>query len=309
MSTLALMACIELGLVYGLMTLGLFLSYRILDIPDLTVDGSFTLGAAVSMVFTCLGHPFLGIVIGILAGALAGFVTAFLQTKLLIQPILAGILTMTALYSINLMVMGGKPNIGLPLGKQTIFTFAEQLGFGNSTKIVVGSLIVLAALVIVILFLHTSLGLAVRATGDNETMVRSSSINVDFTKIVGLMFANALVALSGAVLAQSQKFADANMGVGTVVMGLASLIIGEIICSRKTISLNAVGAIVGSIVYRFIIGVAIECNLSASSMKLITAIIVTVAISYPTIKARIQLRKQKKRGRSYAQDTTCIQNV
>lgn len=308
MSVGALMTAVQLGLIYGLMTLGLFVSYRILDIPDLTVDGSFTLGAAVSAVLTLGGHPLLGILCGIGAGALAGVATAFLQTKLKVQPILAGILTMTGLYSINIMVMGNKPNLPL-LGNDTVFTLvATKLG-DRMACFVVGIVVVVIAVVGLALFLHTQVGLAIRATGDNEAMVRASSINVDLMKVIGLAFANSLVALSGALLAQQQLFADASMGIGMVVIGLASLIIGEIIFGklgelifkRNVIIVHALAVVLGSIIYRWIIAVALDLNISASSMKLVSAIIVILAISAPTIRERIQFEYKKKRGGNYVE--------
>ncbi|MGL4736536.1 MAG: ABC transporter permease [Cellulosilyticaceae bacterium] len=306
MSMGAFMTAVQLGLIYGLMTLGLFVSYRILDIPDLTVDGSFTLGAAVSAVLTISGHPVLGIVCGIGAGALAGVVTALLQTKLKVQPILAGILTMTGLYSINLMVMSGKPNVPL-LGNDTLFTIvATKLGDRGATFALAGGIVVVVVIGLGV-FLHTQLGLAIRATGDNEAMVSASSINVDLMKILGLALANSLVGLSGALLAQHQLFADASMGIGMVVIGLASLIIGEIIFGklgellfkRNVIIVHALAVVLGSIIYRWIIAIALDLNISTSSMKLVSAVIVALAISAPTIKENIQFAYKKKRGGKY----------
>lgn len=299
MSLLVFTSSIELGLLYGLMALGLFISYRILDIPDLTVDGSFTLGGVVSAVITTMGYPVLGIFLAVIAGALAGIVTATLQTKLKIQPILAGILTMTALYSINIMVMGGKPNMPL-LRVETIFTRMKTLLDFNLSSMMVGLLVVILVVILLALFLSTQLGLAIRATGDNEDMVRSSSINVNFTKTVGLSAANALVGLSGALIAQYQAFTDVSMGIGMVVIGIASLIIGEVIFGKPTVFRNIIAAILGSIIYRMIISLALEHNVSSSSMKLVSAVIVTVAISYPVLKEKIAFRKQVKRGRNHA---------
>lgn len=298
MNVLLITSSIELGLLYSLMTLGLFISYRILDIPDLTVDSSFTLGAAVSAIMATMGYPVWGIILGALAGACAGIVTATLQTKLKVQPILAGILTMTALYSINIMVMGGKPNLPL-LNIDTIFSKGKAVLQTQYTPMILGIVIVLLIMISLALFLSTPLGLSIRATGDNEDMVRSSSVNVDFTKTVGLSVANALVGTSGALIAQYQSFADVSMGVGMVVIGIASLIIGEVFFGRKSVLLNIIAAILGSIIYRFIISFALELNISASSMKLVSAIIVTIAISYPTIKKAIKLQNQigqMKRG-------------
>lgn len=291
MSTAFFLSAIELGLLYTLLTFGLFISYRILDIPDLTVDGSFTLGAAAAVMITATGHPVLALVGAVGAGILAGMVTAILQTKLKVQPILAGILTMTGLYSINIMVMGDKPNVSL-LGSDTIFTLSKQTGLGNTSSFVIGLIAVIGVAILLDLFLHTKLGLSIRATGDNEDMVRSSSINVDRMKIIGLAVANGLVALSGALVAQKQSFSDASMGTGMVVIGIASLIIGEVLVDifikQRTIGSNIIAVIIGSIIYRLIISMALSINISATSMKLISAIIVTLAISYPVIKEKLQ---------------------
>ncbi|MEG2287346.1 MAG: ABC transporter permease [Ruthenibacterium sp.] len=227
MSFTVLQGAVEQGFLYGLVALGLYLSYRTLDIADLTTDSSFTLGCACSAVFTLMGHPVLGLVIAVLAGALAGSVTAVLQTKLGVQPILAGIITMTALYSVNLMVMGGKANLPM-LKAKNIYTVFEGV-FGSWGKLVGSALIVLVAGTLVALFLRTQLGLSLRATGDNRSMVSASSINPAFTTTVGLCLSNGLVALSGALIAQYQKFSDISLGTGMVVIGLASLIIGEVI--------------------------------------------------------------------------------
>ena len=293
MNMTLILSAVELGLFYTLLTLGLFISYRILDIPDLTVDGSFTLGAAVAVVLTTAGHPFMAILGAALAGILAGVVTATLQTKLKIQPILAGILTMTALYSINIMVMGDKANVSL-LGVETLFTKMKMLIGGSRSGLILGAVIVLVVCILLGIFLYTKLGLSIRATGDNEDMVRSSSINVDLMKIIGLAIANGLVAVSGAFIAQKQSFADVSMGTGMVVIGIASLIIGEVIVDifvkQRGIKSNILAAVLGSIIYRLIISAALSVNISATSMKLVSAIIVVIAISYPVIQSSIQTK-------------------
>lgn len=293
MNMTLVLSAVELGLFYTLLTLGLFISYRILDIPDLTVDGSFTLGAAVAVVLTTAGHPFMAILGAALAGILAGVVTATLQTKLKIQPILAGILTMTALYSINIMVMGDKANVSL-LGVETLFTKMKMLIGGSRSGLILGAVIVLVVCILLGIFLYTKLGLSIRATGDNEDMVRSSSINVDLMKIIGLAIANGLVAVSGAFIAQKQSFADVSMGTGMVVIGIASLIIGEVIVDifvkQRGIKSNILAAVLGSIIYRLIISAALSVNISATSMKLVSAIIVVIAISYPVIQSSIQTK-------------------
>lgn len=301
MSLYSFLSAIELGLIYSLMVLGLFLSYRVLNIPDLTVDGSFTLGAAVAVVMTLSGHPILGLFAAIFAGAAAGFLTAFLQTKMKIQPILAGIITMTALYSINLMVMDDKANV--PITQQeSIYTVFGSLVGKQAQGMVLSLLILILAGAAMVLFLKTPFGLSVRATGDNESMVRSSSINADLTKTAGLMGANACVALSGAMIAHYNCYAEVRMGIGMVVIGLASFIIGEIavgiFVKRKGVLSGVVAAAVGSILYRLIIAQALELNFSSSSLKLITAIIVALAMSYPAICDSIALFRKKSQAKS-----------
>ena len=301
MSLYSFLSAIELGLIYSLMVLGLFLSYRVLNIPDLTVDGSFTLGAAVAVVMTLSGHPILGLFAAIFAGAAAGFLTAFLQTKMKIQPILAGIITMTALYSINLMVMDDKANV--PITQQeSIYTAFGSLVGKQAQGMVLSLPVLILAGAAMVLFLKTPFGLSVRATGDNESMVRSSSINADLTKTAGLMGANACVALSGAMIAHYNCYAEVRMGIGMVVIGLASFIIGEIavgiFVKRKGVLSGVIAAAVGSILYRLIIAQALELNFSSSSLKLITAIIVALAMSYPAICDSIALFRKKSQAKS-----------
>lgn len=218
---------LELGFIYALVAMALFLSFRVLNIADMTTDGAFTLGCAVSATAAVAGHPFLGLPLAMLAGAAAGFITAFLQTKLAVPSILAGIITNTGLYTVNLAVMGFSSNVPM-LKTKTVFTAAQGI-FGESApyKLIVAALVTVVVCALLIAFLGTRLGLSIRATGDNPDMVRASSINTAFTITVGLCIANAMTALSGAVLAQYQRSADINLGTGMVVIGLASLIIGE----------------------------------------------------------------------------------
>lgn len=295
MSLLVVRGAVEQGLIYALVALGLYLSYRTLDIADLTTDGTFTLGAAVSAVFVVQGRPLLGVVLAFCSGVLAGFVTALLQTKLGVQPILAGIITMTALYSVNLTVMG-RPNVNF-LKENTVYTFAEN-AFGGEWGALAGSALVTGTLcVLLVLFLRTQLGLSLRATGDNCAMVAASSINPAFTTTVGLCLANAVIALSGALLAQYQKFADNTMGNGMVVIGLASLIIGEVLFgrrARRTLACGVASAAVGAVVYRIIVAAAIALHVDAKSMKLVSAVIVAAAIAAPALRGRLLL--YKKRG-------------
>lgn len=311
MSGVALQGAVELGLIYGLVALGLFLSYRILNLADLTVEGSFTLGAAASMMVTIGGHPYLGLLIALIAGGAAGFITALLQTKLKIQGILAGILTMTGLYSINLKVMDGKASVNI-INQNSAFTFFTNTFGSNFGKLIFIVLVVGLASSLLVLFMGTQTGLSIRATGDNPHMVKSSSINVHVTKTLGLILANAMVSLSGGLLAQYQQASDANMGIGVIVTGLASLIIGEVIIGnliyavfkKRNMLTGAISAIVGSIIYRIIISLVLYLTslpalkflrITASDMKLLSSIIVVAAISYPVIQKKLRVSGQKRR--------------
>ena len=293
MSITLLQGTLEQGLIYSLVALGLFLSFRILNIADLTVDGGFTLGCATSAVATLAGHPFLGLCLALVSGAAAGLVTALLQTKLKVQPILAGIITMTALYSINLMIMGNRAN--LPLLKcETIYTLAAPYLPTGYNKLIVISVIIALVIGLLYIFLQSSTGLAIRATGDNPDLVRSSSINPRLTISIGLCVANAMVALSGAMLAQYQLFSEITTGTGMVVIGLASLIMGEAIIGRGGIGRCLFGTLVGSIIYRLIIAIAITSTLPASNLKLISAVIVAISISWPAVKEKLELFRLKQ---------------
>lgn len=284
---------LELGCIYALVAMALFLSFRILNIADMTTDGAFVLGCAVSATAAVAGHPFLGLPLAMLAGAAAGFITAMLQTKLGVPAILAGIITNIGLYTINLMVMGYSSNVNL-LKTETIFTCAQRLlGQGAPYKLIVAALITALVCLLLILFLRTRLGLSVRATGDNPDMVRASSINTAFTVSVGLCAANAMTALSGAVLAQYQRSADINLGTGMVVIGLASLIIGETLFGRGGVALKALGAVAGSIIYRFVIAIALRLSLPSEFLKLISAVIVALAIALPYLQKQLRFRRRR----------------
>lgn len=302
MSSTLLRAAAEQGLIYSLVALGLFLSYRTLDIADLTVDGSFALGAAVAAMLTLSGHPVLGLAAGALAGALAGLVTALLQTKLRVAPILAGIITMTALYTVNLRVMGEQSQVSL-LRRDTVFSLAAGLLPETArvyAKLLVAGLTALAVALALALFLRTRLGLSIRATGDNRTMVRASSINPAFTTAVGLCVANGMVALSGGLLAQYQLFAEIKMGTGMVVIGLASLIIGEVVTGSMRagrVGRAVLAAVVGSIAYHVVMAAALSASASPSNLKLVSAVIVAAAISYPAVVEQIHLFRLKREAR------------
>lgn len=283
-STAALISALELGCIYSLVALALFLSFRVLNIADMTTNGAFTLGAAVSATIALAGHPFLAFPAAMLAGAAAGFITALLQTKFRIPSILAGIITDTGLYTVNLAVMGFSSNVSL-LKKNTLFTILKPY-LGTYYRLVPVAIVTALAAILMVLFLKTRLGLSIRATGDNPDMVRASSINTSFTITVGLCIANACTALSGALLAQYQKTAEINLGSGMVIIGLASLIIGEAVLPKGKIWIKAVGAIVGSIIYRFIIAVALRLDLPSECLKLISAVIVALAIGLPAIQIK-----------------------
>lgn len=275
---------LELGFIYSLVALALFLSFRVLNIADMTTNGSFTLGCAVSATLAVAGHPYLAFPAAMLAGAAAGFVTALLQTRFRIPSILAGIITDTGLYTVNLAVMGFSSNVNL-LKKTTLFSQLKP-ALGTVYRLVPSALIALAAAGLMILFLKTRLGLSIRATGDNPDMVRASSINTAFTVTVGLCIANACTALSGALLAQYQKSADINLGTGMVIIGLASLIIGEALLPKGKLWIKVLGAILGSIIYRFIIAIALKIDLPTECLKLISAVIVALAIGLPALRQR-----------------------
>ena len=282
-SSAVIFSALELGCIYALVALALFLSFRVLNIADMTTDGSFTLGCAVSATVALAGHPLLALPAAMIAGACAGSITALLQTKLKIPSILAGIITNTGLYTVNLAVMGFSSNVNM-MRSATIFTLVQPY-FGSFYKLIPAAALTILVGVLLVFFLKTRLGLSIRATGDNPDMVRASSINTGFTVTIGLMIANAMTALSGAVLAQYQKTADINLGTGMVIIGLASLIIGETFLPRGKMWMRALGAILGSIVYRFIIAIALRLDLPSECLKLISATIVALAIGLPAIKA------------------------
>ena len=287
---------LELGFQYALVAMALFLSYRVLDIADLTTDGGFVLGAAVSVTVTAAGHPVLAIPAAMLAGACAGFVTAFLQTKLGVESILAGIIVNTGLYTVNLAVMGWSSNLSI-FGTDTLLSLAkglsgEKLWTDWSTLIVLGVLLAAVSL-LVGRFLRTRLGLSIRATGDNADMVRASSINPAFTITVGLCLANSLTGLAGCLTGLVNKSCDINLGTGMVTVALASLIIGETMFGRFSMGWRIFGVIVGSCIYRIIIAVALAANVPTECFKLVSALIVAVAIAMPQGRKLLAIQRQK----------------
>ena len=285
---------LELGFLYAPVALALFLSYRILDIADLTTDGAFTLGAAVSVTVCAAGHPIMAIPAAMAAGAAAGFVTALLQTKLGVPSILAGIITNTGLYTINLMAMGWTSTASL-IRQDTIFRMFGDTGLGGSwCDILLGGAVTVGAALVLVAFLGTRLGLSIRATGDNRDMVRASSINPTFTITVGLCIANALTAFSGALVGQAQRSANVNIGTGMVVIGLACLIIGETVLGRGSMLRGALAVFAGSIIYRLIYAVALSSRVfPIEAMKLVTAVLVALAIAAPTLKGWAAFQRRK----------------
>ena len=281
-----LTSALELGCIYTLVALALYLSFRILNIADMTTDGAFTLGCAVSAVVALHGHPVLALPAAMAAGAAAGLITALLQTRCGIPSILAGIITGTGLYTVNLAVMGFSSNVSM-VKADTMFSLVKPY-LGSFYKLIPAAVLTVVMGVLLVLFLKTRLGLSIRATGDNPEMVRASSINTAFTVTVGLCLSNAMTALSGAVLAQYQKTADINLGTGMVIIGLASLIIGETLMPRGKTWMKALGAILGSILYRFIIAIALRLDLPSECLKLISAVIVALAIGLPAIKSAVR---------------------
>lgn len=292
----ALIGSLESGIIYALMALGVYLTFRILDFPDLTVDGSFTTGGALAATMIAAGyHPLPSTLAALLLGAMAGCVTGLLHTKGKINPLLSGILAMIALYSVNLRIMG-KANVPL-LGEETLFTgiasfFSNLGGISTFGTIITMAIVVLAIKWVIDWFLDTEIGLSVRATGDNERMIRSFAANTQNTKILGLSLSNALVALSGALMAQYQGFADVSMGIGMIVIGLASVIIGESIFGHATIRRATIAVIGGAIIYRIIVAIALQVGLKPQDMKLMTALIVVIALVSPKM---IESWREKRR--------------
>ncbi len=295
MSEIAFLGAIETGLLFGLVAFGIFISFRILDFPDLTVDGSFPLGAAVSASMIVAGfNPWLATALAVVAGAAAGLVTAWLNVKLKILHLLASILTMIALYSINLRIMG-RPNVAL-LGEETLLTPLENLGLPYYWVAPLAFIVVVLVVgALLVALLKSEIGLAMRATGANPRMARAQGVSTAAMILLGMAFSNALVALAGSLFAQSQGSADVTMGVGVIVVGLASVIGGEALMSTRTILLAVVACLLGSIFYRLVIAFALNADfigLKAQDLNLVTAVMVALAIVMPQIKANLIKNKR-----------------
>ena len=298
-----LLGSLQLGLMYGLLAMGVYISFRILNTPDLTAEGSFTLGVAVSAMVTVAGAPYLGLLAAFLCGMAAGAITGLLQTKVGVHPILAGILTMSGLYTVNIAVMGASSNVSL-IGKDTLFQrlFTQLAPMPKDTvKLLVGLALAVLTLMALIWFFKTHVGLCIRATGNNEAMVRSSSINASAMKVIGLAVSNGCIALSGAIVAQYQGYADISSGIGILVVGLASVIIGEALFGRRGVTFGLISAIAGSVAYRIIISLALSTNIFPTYfLKLISAVIVAIALSLPTVKEQMVKRRIRREGKSRA---------
>ncbi len=285
-------SALELGFIYALVALALFLSYSILNIADLSTDGCFTLGCAVGAQVAIMGHPIMALFAAMLAGVCSGYVMAFLQTKLGVESILAGIIVNTGLYTVNLAVMGFSSNLSL-FKSETVFSLCKDFFGAQWYKLIVAILIVVIIGVLLTLFLGTWLGLSIRATGDNEDMVRASSINPKFTITVGLCVSGSLTALSGCLIGQYQKSCDINLGTGMVTIALASLIIGETLIGKGTMFRRIAGVVLGSCLYRFAIAIALRLHIPAECLKLVSAVIVAIAIASPYLKKQAAFYKRK----------------
>lgn len=303
----AMVGAVSQGVLWGLMTLGVYLTFRILNIADMTVDGSFAAGGAVTAVLIVKGmNPWLSLIFVFLMGLACGAVTGIMNTKLKINILLASILTQIALYSINIRIMG-KPNTPL-LGKTTIMKGLINLTGDkiNTTQssLIIGVIVIAVVIGLMYWFFGTEYGSAIRATGANENMVRAMGVNTDTTKIIGLMVSNGLVALSGALVAQSQGYGDVQMGTGTIVVGLASIIIGEVIFgARFGMWWTLIAVVFGSIIYRIVIAFVLQLGLKSTDLKLLTALIVAIALSVPVCKQWIDKRRRAYKGPANEKDT------
>lgn len=299
---------LEIGLIYSLIALSLFISFSILNICDLSTDGCYTLGCAVGAVCTIAGHPILAIPASMAAGMCSGFVTALLQTRFGVQSILAGIIVNTGLYTVNLAVMGFSSNLSI-FGTDTIFSMFKSISgsewWQSWSKLILLGLIVLAVCLVIHWFMGTRLGLSIRATGDSPAMVRASSINPAFTITVGLCLSNSLTGLAGSLIAQYNKTSDINLGTGIVTIALASLVIGESISRKGRMAVRLVCVVIGSCLYRLIVSIALRLNVPTEAFKLVSAVIVAVAIIAPVARAQLtfnisRLKRMQARKREAA---------
>ncbi|MFA6698182.1 MAG: ABC transporter permease [Eubacteriales bacterium] len=287
---------ISLGLLWAIMTIGVYITYRILNIADLTVEGSITMGAAIAAKALTGGvNPYLAIILAFFGGMLAGLFTGILHTKLKIPALLSGILTMIALYSVNLRIMGTS-NLSL-IRAETVYMPFQAMGLNqNNAAIVVGLICVSILVAILYWFFGTEIGSVIRATGNNPHMVRAQGVNTDLTIVIGLVLSNGLVAVSGGLIAQSQRFADIQMGTGSIVIGLASVIIGEVLFSRNGFLSKLISLVLGAVIYRVIIAFVLKLGMPANDLKLFTAITVAIALALPIFKEYLQTLKKSSMG-------------
>ena len=298
--SLLIETAVELGLICSLSVLALFLSYSMLNICDLSTDGCFTLGATVGAVVAISGHPYLSILAAIIAGCLSGFITAFLQTKMGIDSLLSGIIVNTAMFSINIAIMGNSSllNMNKTITVFTLFkdALSETFLSGKQT-LIIAFIAVIIVLIVLNVFLKTRLGIAIRATGNNPAMVKSSSINPEIMITIGLCMSGAFCALSGCLLAQSQKSVNIDIGQGILTISLASLLIGNILSSSSSIRIRSICAVIGTIIFRLVYTFALRLNMPAYMLKLVSSIIVIIAIAGPYLKKNYPLYKRKMEGR------------
>lgn len=297
---LSLQGAVSQGVLWGIMVLGVYITYKILDIADLTVDGSFALGGCVCAVLVVNQgiHPALALILAMLAGALAGAVTGILHTLFEIPAILAGILTQIALWSINLRIMGGKSNVPL-LKVNTIFSqWVESTGLSQSQiSLIIGIIIAIVIIVVLYWFFGTEIGSALRATGNNEDMIRALGVDIRITKMMALMISNGLVGLSGGLVCQNQKYADINMGTGAIVIGLAAIVIGDVLMGRtRSFGSKLTSAVVGSAVYFVIRAAVLQMGMDANDMKLLSAVIVALALCIPTAVRKWKIKRAYSEG-------------
>lgn len=302
---LAMFSAVAQGMLWAMLALGVYITFRLLDFADLTCEGCFAMGACISAVMTVTYHmnPFVSLIFGFLGGAIAGTVTGLLNTKLKIPPILAGILSMISLYSINLRIMSDKANLPINVreeGVESIVTFIQKLlpesirTMSQTTTVIaacIGLVFCILSVAVLYWFFGTELGSAIRATGNNEKMIRALGVNTDHMKLVALALSNGFIALSGSLVAQNQKVADVGSGTGAIVIGLASIVIGEVLFAKATsFKWRLTGIIVGSIVYRMIVAIVLQLGMRSSDLKLLTAILVAAALSVPRL---LQLKNGK----------------
>lgn len=291
-----LLSSVSQGLLWSIMAIGVYITFRILGLADLTIEGSFPLGAAIATSLIISGvSPWIATFLALIGGLAAGFISGFLHTKWNIPALLSGIITMTGLYTINLRVMG-QANINL-LGQDTLMGIVESWGVNRLYSVLfVGFLAAFVVVVILHLFFHTEIGLAIRSTGDNQHMSEANGIRVNAMKVIGYMISNGLVALSGALLAQNNGYSDISMGIGTIVIGLASIIIGEVFFKNLTIAKRLLTVILGSIIYRLLLLLVLEMNVAPQDLQLFSAILLAIALGFPSIQSKLRLPKLKRKG-------------